>query len=282
MSDSTALTLTLPSLTSDHRQHLLQEDPLLSLYEVLATIPDPRSKHGQRYELAYLLICLVAALLCNGNSTLAVGEWCREKPSLLTRRFGPRRAPRALPTRSLANCCPVWMPSTSNGPWPIGSARRWVPKPRTPLPWTAKPCEEPERTTSLLPTCSPSGPITGRQTLLQVLVSDKTNEIPVAQARLSCLPLAGRVCTADALQTQKHFFLAVDALGGAALLPVKANQPHLYADLATYFADPHARFEHTSTRDEQRGRIVRAQYQSQSGDERVSNGLVWRGGSWLN
>ncbi len=48
MSDSTALTLTLPSLTSDHRQHLLQKDPLLSLYEVFATIPDPRSKHGYR------------------------------------------------------------------------------------------------------------------------------------------------------------------------------------------------------------------------------------------
>ena len=61
MSDSTALALTLPSLTSDHRQHFLQEDPLLSLYEVVATIPDPRSKHGQRYELAYLLTCLVAA-----------------------------------------------------------------------------------------------------------------------------------------------------------------------------------------------------------------------------
>jgi predicted transposase YbfD/YdcC len=174
------------------------------------------------------------------------------------------------------------MPSTSNGPWPIGFARRYVPKPRTLLPWTAKPCEVPERTTSLLPTRRAFRTHHSQETLLQVLVSDKTNEIPVAQALLPCLPLAGRVCTADALHTQKHFFLAVDALGGAALLTVKANQPTLYADLATYFADPHARFEHTSTRDEQRGRIVRAQYQSQSGDERVSDGLAWRGGSWLS
>jgi hypothetical protein len=115
--------------------------------------------------------------------------------------------------------------------------------------------------------------------LLQVRVCDKTNEIPVAQARLSCLPLAGRVCTADARPTQKHFFLAVEALGGAALLTVKENQPTLYADLATSFADPHARFEHESTRDEQRGRIVRAPYQSQSADERLSDGLAWCGSS---
>lgn len=69
MSHSTAVSLTLPSLTSDARQQLLQEKPLLSLYEVFATITDPRSKHGQRYDLPYLLTCLVAALLCNCDST---------------------------------------------------------------------------------------------------------------------------------------------------------------------------------------------------------------------
>jgi hypothetical protein len=198
------------------------------------------------------------------------------------RLFGPRRAPRALPTPSIANCCPVWMPSRSKGPSLIGSARPCVPKPRTPLPWTARPCEERERTSSLLPTRRAFRTHHSQETLLQVVVSDKTNEIPLAQARLSCLPLAGRVCTADARPTQKNFFLAVDALGGAALLTVKMNQPPLYADLATYFADPHASFEQTSTRDEQRGRIARAQYQGQYRDERVSDGLARRCGSWPN
>src|SRR5712691_7965427 len=87
---STALSLTLPSLTSDYRQQLLAEQPLRSLYEVFTTIPDPRSKHGLRYELAYLLICLVAGLLCNCNSTLAVAEWCRDQHPLLIRLFEPR------------------------------------------------------------------------------------------------------------------------------------------------------------------------------------------------
>jgi predicted transposase YbfD/YdcC len=94
-----------------------------------------------------------------------------------------------------------------------------------------------------------------QETLLQVAVSEKTNEIPVAQALLPCLPLAGRVCTADALHTQKAFMQRVDTLGGKSVLTVKNNQPTLYADLATYFADPHASFLAGSTLDQHRGRI---------------------------
>jgi hypothetical protein len=66
-----------------------------------------------------------------------------------------------------------------------------------------------------------------QETLLQVIVSEKTNEIPVAQALLPCLPVAGRVFTADALHTQKDFMLGVDALGGKTVLTVKNNQPTL-------------------------------------------------------
>jgi predicted transposase YbfD/YdcC len=94
-----------------------------------------------------------------------------------------------------------------------------------------------------------------QETLLQVAVSEKTNEIPVAQALLPCLPVTGRVFTADALHTQKDFMLGVDALGGKTLLTVKNNQPTLYADLATYFADPHASFDHYCTLDQHRGRL---------------------------
>lgn len=61
-------------------------------------------------------------------------------------------------------------------------------------------------------------------------VSEKINEIPVAQALLPSLPIAGRVLTADALHTQKDFLLGVQALEGKTVLTVKNNQPTLYAD----------------------------------------------------
>jgi predicted transposase YbfD/YdcC len=47
----------------------------------------------------------------------------------------------------------------------------------------------------------------------------------------------------------------VDALNGKSVLTVKNNQPTLYTDLSTYFADPHASFEQSSTNDRHRGRI---------------------------
>jgi hypothetical protein len=41
----------------------LASDALHSLAAVLARVPDPRSRHGRRYELPFLLACLVAATL---------------------------------------------------------------------------------------------------------------------------------------------------------------------------------------------------------------------------
>jgi hypothetical protein len=79
---STAISLTLPALTTVQRQQLLEDSHVCRLYELFATIPDPRRKEGQRYELPYLLAWLVAALRGPCNSTLAVGQWCREHRSL--------------------------------------------------------------------------------------------------------------------------------------------------------------------------------------------------------
>src|SRR5260221_10483491 len=52
-----------------------------------AAVPDPRKRRGRRYDLPFLLTCLVAALLSNCNSTAAVGQWCQEHRALLGRRY---------------------------------------------------------------------------------------------------------------------------------------------------------------------------------------------------
>src|SRR5437868_15022028 len=96
---STALSLTLPDVPNDQRASRLADAPLLSLYEAFAAVPDPRSRHGQRYDLPFLLTCLVAALLCGCDSLDAVGQWTQERRALLARHFGPRR--HLTPTGSL-------------------------------------------------------------------------------------------------------------------------------------------------------------------------------------
>jgi predicted transposase YbfD/YdcC len=94
-----------------------------------------------------------------------------------------------------------------------------------------------------------------QETLFQVRVSEKTNEIPVAKAVLPTLPVAGRVVTSDALHTHADFMQLTHNQRGKSLFTVKQNQPTLYADLATYFADPHASCQHDETWDRRRGRV---------------------------
>ena len=99
---STSLPPTLDDLSEDERECLLTDATVRSLADVLARVPDPRSRHGRRYDLPFLLTCLVAAMLCNCNSLEAVGEWCQEHRTLLKQTFGSRQ--HLTPTGSLYRC----------------------------------------------------------------------------------------------------------------------------------------------------------------------------------
>jgi predicted transposase YbfD/YdcC len=68
-------------------------------------------------------------------------------------------------------------------------------------------------------------------------------------------PSESRVCTADALHTHAEFLRLIHELEAETVLTVKGNQPTLYADLATYFADPQARYLQAETVDRRRGRF---------------------------
>ena len=80
----------LSPLKEEERERLLNQAHLHSLVEMLEAIPDPRGKHGLRYDLPFLLTCLIAALLCNCNSTEAASQWCNEHEEFLREIFGPR------------------------------------------------------------------------------------------------------------------------------------------------------------------------------------------------
>ena len=66
-------------LSAQERAHLFTDAHLRTLLAAFASIPDPRKRRGQRYDLPFLLICLVAALLCDCNSLEAVGRWTRDQ-----------------------------------------------------------------------------------------------------------------------------------------------------------------------------------------------------------
>jgi predicted transposase YbfD/YdcC len=125
----------------------------------------------------------------------------------------------------------------------------------SPSPSMAKVFVAPRPESRKLPTCCPFVPTRARKSFCKCASTRKRTRIRLAQQVLPCQPVAGRVYTADALHTQLDFMAIVRAWLGDTVLTVKANQPTLYDDLATYFADPEACFEQTSTTDYQRGRI---------------------------
>jgi hypothetical protein len=62
-----------------------------SLLEVLASVPDPRSRHGRRYELAQVLAVAVCALACGARSLYAISQWGREHCALVCAQLGIER-----------------------------------------------------------------------------------------------------------------------------------------------------------------------------------------------
>ncbi len=253
---STLLPLQLNTLTDAERESLLTDHTLQSLAAVLASVPDPRSRHGQRYELPMLLTCLVAAMLCGCNSLDAVGVWCRDHRRLLRHLFGPRR--HLTPTGSLYRRL---LPRLSAAAleWALAG---WMLTTRCrqdaePVAMDGKVLcgahsgkETPPRLLSVL--THQTG-----ETLLQVPIDDKRSEIPYAHAILGWLLLSGRVVTADALHTIPSFTAALLDSGADYLLCVKGNQKVLHDDLIDYFADPGAHCQTATSVDRHKGRTER-------------------------
>src|SRR2546421_3319449 len=146
------------------------------------------------------------------------------------------------------------MPAPSRGCWENGCKppRRLLPMSRWRLPGkTVRGARSGEQAAPhLLAFCTHQS----QETFWQVRVDEKTNEIPVAKQVLPVLPIWQRVCTADALHTHAEFLRLMHTLGAETVLTVKGNQPTLYEDLATYFADPQARYLQAETVDRRRGR----------------------------
>jgi predicted transposase YbfD/YdcC len=246
--------LVLPALTEEERSTFLEEATLKSVDEIFEAVPDPRGKHGLRYELAFLLTCLVAALLCNCTSTEAVAQWCREHQVLLRQVFGPRLflTPSGSLYRRLLPQLDVQAVEDVLGRWIQATLQA---RADDPIALDGKTVRGARTAEGKAPHLLSFWTHQSQETLFEVRVSEKTNEIPVAKAVLPMLPIAGRVTTADALHTHAEFMQVLHEQRGKCVLTVKKNQPTLYADLTTYFADSHAACQHAETWDRHRGRV---------------------------
>jgi predicted transposase YbfD/YdcC len=74
-------------------------------------------------------------------------------------------------------------------------------------------------------------------TLASIPISEKTNEIPTAQALLKKMQLKGCVVTFDAMNTQKATIAAIAGNKGDYVGGLKGNQQTFHDEVAAYFSD---------------------------------------------
>jgi predicted transposase YbfD/YdcC len=216
----------------------------VSLAAAFATVPDPRRAKSVVYPVAAVLALIVAALLANHRSVLAIAEWgARQDPELLaTLGFPTGRTPcqstvhrllRSLDGNALAailtaHITPAAAPTTGlHGVAIDGKAHRG----RLRFAPTGCPVH------ALSAVCHASGLVLAQEPI--TADGDKAEaELSVAPRLVSRIDWGNRVLTGDALFCQRGLCQQVCAAGGAYLLLVKANQPALHEAIALLFDPP--------------------------------------------
>lgn len=246
----------LSPLSKEERQRLSKQAHLHNLVEMLEAIPDPRGKHGLRYDLPFLLTCLIAALLCNCNSTEAVSQWCREQKEVLREIFGPRLflTPSGSLYRWLLPQVDIESFEQVLSTWIQATSQACVTDPLAVDGKTVRGARTAEGDAPHLLSCFTHQ---SKEVWAQLAVGEKTNEIPEARKLLPTLPIGGRVCTFDALHSHRQLWNLLRFKQAYPLFVIKGNEPILQANLMIYFSDPHAQFQQAETIDRRRGRVER-------------------------
>jgi DDE_Tnp_1-associated/Transposase DDE domain len=207
----------------------------LSLLEHLASVPEPRSRHGRRHPLAAVLSLAVLAMLTGAKSYEAIAQFGRDKGFPLAHALGflrgktPCKATlsvlfRRLDVQAFEAALSRWVASRlPEGAAPVialdGKAARGSKDGKAPghhlvAAYAAE----------------------ARAVLAQVRVDAKTNEHKAALELLGVLPVKGRTITGDAAFCQRDVCAAIIDAGGDYVFFAKDNQPGLVIDIGAGLA----------------------------------------------
>ena len=202
----------------------------LSLLEVLAQVPDPRSRHGRRHPLPAILSLAVVAMLAGAKSYQAIAQYGRDHGFALAHALGFTRGKtptkstfsvlfRILDVHAFEQALSRWIASrlpegqekliSLDGKTARGSREGEVPGQHLVAAYLAE----------------------AQAVLGQIQVDAKTNEHKAALQLLDILPVKGNIVTGDALFCQRDLCAAIIAAGGDYVFTVKDNQPSLVIDI---------------------------------------------------
>jgi len=214
-------------IKSPSRQHRA----LPGLPQRLATLADPRHRRGKRHPFVSVLLIACSAVLSGARSFAAIGQWAKNAPQEALARLGARTtsvfavrvAPSTATVRRIINrTCPGGLADLL-GIDPVGSDTLAVDGK------SARGSRHDDTPAAHLLAAMTGG----GQTVTQLRVPDKTNEITCFASLLAPFDLTGVTVTADALHAQRgHARFLVEKKAHYALC-VKKNQAGLYERLHT-------------------------------------------------
>jgi hypothetical protein len=208
----------------------------LSLIEVLAEVPDPRSRHGRRHPLPAILALVVLAMLRGCKGPVAIAQFGRDYGTALAHALGFTRG------KTPAASCLSELLRRLDAIAFEAALSRWI-RSRTPAAAQQK---EPLSMDGKTVRGSRDGEVPGQHlvaayaplveaVLVQVRVDAKTNEHKAALQLLGLLPVKNRIVIGDAIFCQRDLCEEIVGQGGDYLFFVKDNQPGLQIDIAAGF-----------------------------------------------
>jgi DDE_Tnp_1-associated/Transposase DDE domain len=207
----------------------------LSLLDVLAQVPDPRSRHGRRHPLSAILSLAVLAMLSGAKSYQAIAQFGRDKGAALAHALGFTRGKtptkstfsvifRILDVQAFEHALSHWLTARLpegqqkllclDGKTARGSRDGLVPGQHLVAAYYAE----------------------AQAVLAQIKVDAKTNEHKAALELLGILPVKGNIITGDAMFCQRDLCAKIIEAGGDYVFTVKDNQPSLVIDIAAGLA----------------------------------------------
>jgi hypothetical protein len=205
-----------------------------TLYDALAALPDPRSRHGQIHPLPAFLGLLALAMRMGRTSLAGIARFGRQHGTALAHALGFRRGKtpavstlsrtlRRLDAAQLEAILAHWLQGRIDP-----SAARHVSLDGKVLRGS-RDGELPGQ--HLVAAYAPR--VAG--VLAQVRVDSKTNEHKAALELLGLIPVRGKVVVGDAMFCQRDLAEAVIGAGGDYVLVAKGNQPQLQTDIGAGF-----------------------------------------------
>ena len=207
---------------------------MLSLWECLCEIEDPRRAAGRRYSLPSILSLLIAGMLCGNLSLRAIARWGRRlSPEQLelagiTRGISPGQTTMhtllvRLPPERIENALGKWVRSI------LGDSSLHIAIDGKSIKASATP--EYPAMHLLSAFCSSISGV-----LHQIRVPEKCNEISGAYELMENIPIKGNLVSGDAMFCQKGLCARIVEKEGDFVFVVKGNQKVLFSGIQKIFS----------------------------------------------